>query len=94
MKYLKRFNETRVYGYEILPDKILNELLTECDLDYRDNRNRIQVCLDPKVDDVYAIRFYRHSDKAEFDVLWTNNGIEDVEFDQFPPISGDLKFFI
>ena len=97
MKYLKKFNESnesQIYGYEILPEEVLNELQVECDIDYKDNRNKIQVCPDPKVQGVYAIRFYRHSDKAEFDVLWSRGGFEDVEFNEFPPKSGEPKFFI
>lgn len=94
MKYLKTFHESIILDYKILPKEVLDELKNECDVDYKDTLNKIQVCPDPKVDGVYAIRIYRHRDNTNFDVLWTHGGFEDVEFEEFPPISGEPRFFI
>lgn len=93
MKHLKRFNENIEYDHSILPNIVLDSLRDECDVDYRDKRNKIEAYEDPKIDGVYALRVYRYSDDAKFECLWTQYGFEDVEFDTFPPTSSDLKFF-
>lgn len=92
MRHLKSFNESRVYGYEILPQEALGELEIYVE-DYKDKSNRIQVFPDPRVDGTYALRIYRKSDDFEFDLLWNRGGYDEVEFEEFPPKSGDLKFF-
>jgi hypothetical protein len=91
MIYLRRFNESKIYGYEILPNDALDDL--EMYVDYKDNKNKIQVVPDPKVDSTYAVRVYRDNDNEEFDLLWHHGGYDEVDFNEFPPKSGDLKFF-
>lgn len=91
MIYLRRFNESRIYGYEILPKDALDEL--EMYVDYKNKQNKVQVFPDPKVDGTYAVRVYRDDDKFEFDLLWNHGGYDEVEFEEFPPKSTGLKFF-
>ncbi len=91
MRYLKKFNESKVSEYNILPKEALDEL--EMYVDYKDKKNKIKVYPDPKVDGTYAVRVYRDSDKYEFDLLWNKGGYDEVEFEEFPPKSGNLKFF-
>lgn len=92
MRHLKSFNESRVYGYEILPKIALDKLVSYVE-DYKNPENRIQVFPDPRVDGTYAVRIYRKSDDYEFDLLWNHGDYDEVEFEEFPPKSGDLKFF-
>ena len=91
MRYLRKFNESRIYGYEILPKDALNEL--EMYVDYKDKKNKVQVYPDPRVDGTYAVRVYRDDDKLEFDLLWNHGRYDEVEFEEFPPKSTGLKFF-
>lgn len=94
MKYLKKFNESKLYGKEILPEKVKQELNN-----YIDSDTKIEVYPDPKVDGTYAIRVYR--DDLTFDLLWYKGGFDEVSsegneygFETWPPFSGELKFNI
>jgi len=80
-----------IEDYKILPKEALEEL--EMYVDYENKQNKIQVVLDPKVYGTYALRVYRDEDKSEFDLLWNRGGYDEVEFEEFPPKSGELKFF-
>ena len=97
MKYLKTFesysiNEGRIYGVEILPKEALDELNDY--VDYKDTENKIEVVPDPRVDGSYAVRVYRREDDITFDLLWNRGAYDELEFTNWPPTSGDLKFFI
>ncbi len=59
MKHLKTFesysiNESRICGVEILPKEALDELNDY--VDYKDNKNKIEVVPDPRVDGSYSVR--------------------------------------
>ena len=88
----KKVNESKIYGIEILPEEALSQL--DDYVDYKDSENKIEVIPDPKVEGTYALRIYRKSDNFEFDLLWNRGGYDEVDFNNFPPTSGDLKFFI
>ena len=85
-------NESRIYDYKILPDEALKEL--EMYVDYNDTDNKIEVVPDPRVDGSFAVQVYRLNDDYTFHLLWNRGAYDEVEFDTFPPISSDLKFFI
>ena len=76
--------------YKSLPDEALRELLDY--VDYTDKDNVIKVVPDPKVWGTFALRIFRSSDNYVFDLLWYKGGFDEVDFEQFPPVSGDLKF--
>ena len=80
-----------IKDYKILPNEALEEL--EMYVNYKNKQNRIQVVPDPEVYGTYALRVYRDEDKFEFDLLWNRGGYDEVEFEEFPPKSGELKFF-
>ena len=97
MKHLRTFesysiNESRIYGVEILPKEALDELNDY--VDYKDTENKIEVVPDPRVDGSYAVRVYRREDDITFDLLWNRGAYDELEFTNWPPTSGDLKFFI
>ena len=95
MKHLKKFEsysvvESRIYGIEILPEDALRELTDY--VDYKDPENKIEVVPDPRVDGTYAVRVY--SNNFTFDLLWNRGAYDELEgFTNWPPTSGDLKFF-
>lgn len=88
----KKVNESKIYGVEILPEEALIQL--DDYVDYKDSENKIEVVPDPKVEGTYAVRVYRKEDNFTFDLLWNKGGYDEVDFNQFPPTSGNLKFFI
>ena len=97
MKHLKTFesysvNESRIYGVEVLPVDALKELSDY--VDYKDSENKVEVVPDPRVDGTYAVRVYRKEDNVTFDLLWNRGAYDELEFTNWPPTSGDLKFFI
>jgi hypothetical protein len=83
-------NESK--GFEILPEDALKELLDY--VDYQNSENKIEVVPDPRVDGTYAVRVYRSSDDVTFDLLWNRGAYDELEFSSWPPVSGNLKFFI
>jgi hypothetical protein len=92
MKHLKHFsslNEELFQGIEVLPKEALSEL--EMYVDYKNPKNKVEVYPDPKVEGTYAVRVYRTD--LTFDLLWYKGGYDEVDFDQWPPKSGNLKFF-
>jgi len=84
-------NESRIYDQTMLPEEALKEL--EMYVDYKNTDNKIEVVPDPRVDGTFAVQVYRAEDDYSFHLLWNRGGYDEVEFDQFPPTSGDLKFF-
>jgi hypothetical protein len=89
-----------IFNYKILPKKALIQLKGDY-VNYKDPQNKIEVFPDPKVDGTYAIRVYRKSDDFIFDLLWNKGGFDEVSsegneygFEQWPPISGELKFLL
>jgi hypothetical protein len=86
----KKVNEARVYDYTVLPREALKEL--ESYVDYKNPDNKIEVVPDPRVDGTYAVRVY--SNNFTFDLLWNRGAYDELEgFTNWPPTSGDLKFF-
>jgi hypothetical protein len=83
-------NESK--GFEILPEDALKELLDY--VDYQNSENKIEVVPDPRVDGTYAVRVYRSDDDVTFDLLWNRGAYDELEFSSWPPVSGNLKFFI
>lgn len=83
--------ESKILGYEILPSEALEEL--KMYVDYDNPENKIEVVEDPRVEGTYAVRVYRKSDDYTFDLLWYKGGYDEVEFEQWPPISGELRFW-
>jgi hypothetical protein len=84
-------NESRIEDHNILPDEALKEL--EMYVDYKNVDNKIEVVEDPRVGGTYAVQVYRSNDDYTFHLLWNRGAYDEVEFDTFPPTSGDLKFF-
>jgi len=76
--------------YKSLPKEALQELMDY--VDYTDKDNVVKVVPDPKVWGTFALRIFRSSDNYVFDLLWYSGGFDEVDFEQFPPVSGDLKF--
>ena len=97
MKHLKTFqsyklNESKIQGVEVLPANALKEL--EMYVDWKNPENKVEVVPDPQVDGTYAVRVWRASDNFTFDLLWYKGGFDEVDdFETWPPVSGDLKFF-
>jgi len=78
---------------ELLPDNAIEALKNYVDID--NPNNIINIVPDPKVPGVFALQIYRG--KYKFHLLWTNDGCGDfdgVEFESWPPTTGDLQFFI
>jgi hypothetical protein len=103
MKYLKKFesytiNESGFGDIKMLPEESLKQL--EMYVDYKNPENKIEVYPDPKVDGTCAVRVYRKEDNLTFDLLWNKGGFDEISseenpygFAQWPPVSGELKFF-
>jgi len=91
MKHLRKFNESYIGDYSILPDEALKEL--EMYVDVNNPENKIEVVEDPQVYGTYAVQVYRKDDDYTFHLLWYKGGFDEVEFETFPPTSGDLQFF-
>lgn len=93
MNYIKLFEEySKIYDYKVLPKEAIDEL--DSYVDVSDNQNKIEVYPDPQVQGTYAVRIYRHSDDSTFTLLWYKGGYDEVDFDEFPPKSGKLNFFL
>ena len=103
MKHLKKFesytiNESIFGDVKMLPEESLKQL--EMYVDYKNPENKIEVYPDPKVDGAYAVRVYRKEDDLTFDLVWSKGGFDEIDseenpygFAQWPPVSGELKFF-
>ena len=96
MKHLKTFqsyklNESKIKGVEVLPDNALKEL--EDYVDWKNPENKVEVVPDPQVDGTYAVRVHRASDNYTFDLLWNRGAFDEIDFETWPPKSGNLKFF-
>lgn len=83
--------EKQMLSYN-MPRKAIQELTHwYCEPDFSDIKT-IQIYPDPQVEGVFALRIKRKD--VEFDLLWNHGGYDEVEFETFPPVSGNLKFFI
>ena len=95
MRHLKGFNESKIYGKEILPKEAIEKLKLYVNVD--NDNNKIEVYPDPKVDGSYALRIHRYSGGNArpyvFTLLWNHGDFDEVDFDEFPPKSGNLKFW-
>lgn len=87
--------ESRMHEYDILPKDALEELRGY--VDYDKPGNKVEVVRDPQVDGTYAVRVYRKEEGKDepyvFDLLWYKGGYDEVEFEQWPPKSGNLRFW-
>lgn len=97
MKHIKKFEsfgifEAKISNHKILPKDALEEL-EHWYVDYKNPDNKVEVVPDPQVEGTYAVRVYRKSDNLTFDLLWYKGGFDEVDFETWPPKSGDLKFF-
>ena len=86
-----KYYESKIHGTEILPQEALDEL--DAYVDYKNPENKIEVVPDPRVDGTYAVRVYRSNDDYTFDLLWNRGAFDEVDFNSWPPTSGNLKFF-
>lgn len=81
--------EAEIYDESILPleaQKKLGEW-------YADKNDIIRVVPDPKVPGSFAVEV--EGPKGEkMHLIWHHDGFDEVEFDTFPPESGDLKWFL
>ena len=88
-------NNQIIEDWKILPEDALEAL--EIYVDYEKPENKVEVVEDPKVDGTYALQIHRSEGKNRkpyvFHLLWYKGGYDEVEFDNFPPTSGDLRFF-
>lgn len=80
-------NESKILGYESLPQDAIKELEMYADV----SKDKVEVCPDPKVDGTFAVRVTRVGE-SPFHLLWNRGAFDEVDFDEFPPKSGDLKF--
>jgi len=97
MKHIKQFEgfEDKIFDHTILPKEALEELKMYVDI--TKPKNKVEVYPDPQVDGTYAVRVHRyergHTHPEVFGLLWYKGGFDEVDFDEFPPKSGELKFF-
>ena len=63
---------------------------------YSNENTTVEICPDPKVNSAFAVRVTRLEGKKlkpfVFDLLWNRGGFDEVDFETWPPVSGDLKF--
>jgi len=84
--------ETKVYGKEILPEEALEELKMYLGSD----DDIVKVVPDPQVDGTYAaeIERMRGKKKEYVHLLWYSGGWDEVEFEKWPPETGEPRFFV
>lgn len=91
-----KYTESKIYDYKILPKEAIKELEMYVNVD--NPSNKIEVYPDPQVEGTYALRITRnehgHTHPEVFTLLWNKGGYDEIDFDEFPPKSGNLKFFI
>jgi len=79
-------------GIDLLPQQAIDELhkwyVTE------GSKDKVEVVEDPKVIGTYAIQVTRVGEGRSFHLLWSAHYLEEVEFETWPPESGEPKFFI
>lgn len=84
----ENLNESKIFDHTILPKDALKELV---DGYATIGKDKIEVYPDPQVEGTYAIQVNR--DGYVFHLLWNRGGMDEVEFEQFPPKSGkNLNF--
>jgi len=102
MKHLNKFesytDKEKIGGRELLPKEAIYQL--NMYLDKGDEDSKIEVYPDPKVDGAFAVRVHRKSDNLTFDLVWSKGRFDEIDseenpygFAQWPPVSGELKFF-
>ena len=89
-------------------DVIKGWLTEQTSYTYRPDASTIRVMEDPQVRGTWAVRFTdyeeertvdllfvteQHSPEAQTDIEILEETLEEVEFEQWPPKSGSLKFF-
>jgi len=88
--YAEEYEEEQFSGAKILPGDALKELEM-----YANENSEIKVVRDPQVDGVFALEVTNEGGEP-FHLLWTGDGsgqFDEVEFDKFPPTSGDQLYF-
>lgn len=75
---------SQLYDQSILP----NDALVELDGYATVGKDKIEVYPDPKVEGTYALQVTRNGE-SPFHLLWYSGGFDEVEFDEFPPKSGN-----
>ena len=85
----------KTYGPEMLPEKAVEELYKWYIDKDDDPLLKIEVYPDPQVEGTYAVRLTRsYRGKPEVvELLWNKGDYDEVDFETWPPKSGDLKFF-
>lgn len=84
-----------VYNQNILPEDAIEELFVTY-VQERDPNLKVEVVPDPQVQGTFAVRLTRsgYRKKPEtIDLLWNRGEYDEVEFETWPPKSGNLKFF-
>lgn len=99
-KHMKNYKEFLNEGKNVLGSGLPKQAIEElknlyCKSDFSDVKN-IEVVEDPQVSGTLAVRLTRDDDGEDyiFDLLWYGGGFDEVEFETWPPASGDLKFFV
>ena len=69
-------------------EKILEVLKRDYDI------GKIRIHPDPKVSNVFAVRNTLNGENIDFLVNLNDEGVDELEFTKWPPVSGELKFFI
>jgi hypothetical protein len=89
MRLHKVEKQMLAYG---MPIKSIQELTHwYCEPDFSDIK-AIQIYQDPQLEETFALRITKKDN--EFDLLWNHGAYDEVDFESFPPVSGNLKFFI
>jgi len=88
-------NATNCPGYVFA--RIVKDLKEEYGYTEEDiNKLTLHHCPDPQVPGTHAIRIIKEGTKYPIDLLYVDRDkepIEECEWEVFPPVSGELKFF-
>jgi hypothetical protein len=94
-KKLGKPDKQGIYDESILPEEAIKELYAWY-IDKPDDPNlKIRVFPDPQVEGTFAVRLTRTERRKPYtlDLLWNKGEYDEVEFETWPPKSGNLKFF-
>lgn len=95
MKHVKTYNQINENNSESwretfkrygLPEDAYEEME-----DYANDTTTVEIEEDPQVDGTWAVRVHR-SDET-FELLWHHGGFDEVDFETWPPISGESRFY-
>ena len=99
-KHMKDYKEFLNEGKNVLKSGLPKQAIDElrnlyCKSDFSDVKN-IEVFEDPQVRGTLAVRLTRDENGEDytFDLLWYGGGFDEVEFETWPPTSGEPKFFV